>query len=50
MKIIQIIDDKTGRGLFEDETKELGVFPSIADAEVALGSDFVRRFCLIRTV
>jgi len=48
LKIFLTIDPQTGRGLYDNESKLLGVFQSIYDAEAALGD--LLSFCSIRSV
>ena len=47
IKIFLTIDPATGRGLYDDESMLLGRFPSVTDAESALGD--MLRFCSIRS-
>lgn len=46
-KIFLTIDPHTRRGLYDSESKFLGVFQSINDAEKALGD--MLNFCSIRS-
>lgn len=47
IKIFLTIDPATGRGLYDDESRLLGRFNSIGDAETELGD--LLRFCSIRS-
>lgn len=47
IKIFLTIDPATGRGLYDDESRLLGRFSSIGDAETELGD--LLRFCSIRS-
>ena len=46
MKVILTKDPETGRGLYENETKVLGIFASLEEAEKALGN--LLRFCVFK--
>jgi len=46
-KVFLVIDPVTGRGLYEDEERHLGVFDSLAQVEAVLGE--MLNFCEIRT-
>jgi hypothetical protein len=46
LKIFLTIDPQTRRGLYDSEAKCLGIFQSLHDAELALGS--MLNFCSIR--
>ncbi len=48
IKIFLTVDPQTRRGLFENETKFLGAFPSMRDAQEVLGD--MLSFCSIRFV
>jgi hypothetical protein len=47
LKIFLTIDPQTGRGLYDSESKLLGIFQSISDAETALGD--MLSYCSIRS-
>ncbi|MDX8398952.1 MAG: hypothetical protein R8K20_01735 [Gallionellaceae bacterium] len=47
LKIFLTIDPQTRRGLYDSETKLLGTFQSMSEAEAALGN--MLSFCSIRT-
>jgi len=47
LKIFLTIDPQTLRGLYDSESKFLGVFQSISEAEEALGD--MLNFCSIRS-
>lgn len=47
LKIILTIDPETRRGLYDSETKCLGVFQSMHEAEAVLGD--MLSFCSIRS-
>jgi len=47
LKIFLTIDPQTRRGLYDSETKLLGTFQSLGEAEDALGK--MLNFCSIRT-
>lgn len=48
LKIFLTIDPQTRRGLYDNESKLLGVFRSMHEAEAALGD--MLNFCSIRSV
>ena len=45
IKVFLTVDPETKRGLYDDEAKLLGVFPSMNEAEKALGD--MLNFCTI---
>lgn len=47
LKIFLTIDPQTLRGLYDDESKLLGVFQSMSEAQEALGD--MLNFCSIRS-
>lgn len=47
-KVFLTTDPQTHRGLYDDESKFLGIFQSVRDAELALGD--LLNFCTIRFV
>lgn len=47
IKIFLTTDPATGRGLYDDESRLLGRFTSLKDAETELGD--ILRFCSIRS-
>ena len=48
VKVYLTVDPKTGRALYDDESKFLGTFSSVKDAAIELGEDTLN-YCSIRT-
>lgn len=48
LKIFLTIDPQTRRGLYDSETRLMGIFQSLSEAERALGD--MLNFCSIRSI